>query len=727
LVQVFFALQNTPEVRLDLPGIAVSGIQPEGISSKFDLALLVAEENHGLRATVEYSTDLFDEGTVQRLAGHYETLLAQIVRAPDTRLADLHLLTPAEQDQFDQWNDTAKPPVDTTVHMLVTAQARRSPSSVAVSCAGRQLTYAELDSRANQLARVLRDHGAGTERLVGVCMDRSIELPVALLAVLKSGSAYLPLEPTYPNARLVTVIDDARPSIIVSTSKVSARLPRGLSSPVLLLDNDLVAGEMAAASPAPLPDVSHPDNLAYVMYTSGSTGSPKGVAVTHRGIVRLTTDAAVAADDVFLLLSTFAFDASTWEIWCSLGNGARLAVFPPDLSPIDNLETVLRRERVTMLFLTTGLFHELVDGRLDILRQVRHIWAGGDVMSVPAAERALAGMPETRVTNVYGPTETVTYSTTHLLGPATTSARSVPIGEPVANTQIHVLDGNMNRVPAGVPGELYVGGDKVARGYLDRPMLTAERFVPNPFGVGRLYRTGDRARYRPDGSLDFLGRLDNQVKIRGYRVEPEEIEAALRRHPLVQEAVVTVLGNDSSARVLVGTVLSTVIGTDRPDLRSFLAERLPEFMVPTRIRILQSVPMTPSGKVDRLAIARQEEATPMVADAPEPPADGVESALAGIWAEVLGTGAVGVQQNFFELGGNSLLLARVRNRIQDLIGRDVPLIEFFRYPTVAELARYLAGSAGPAMKIGGGHEQLRAGRERASRLRTLRSSGAGGA
>jgi amino acid adenylation domain-containing protein len=735
LVQVVFAVQNTPGGQLGFPGLSVSRITPQSVGSKFDLSLSLSPESDvdpagALRGVVEYSTDLFEFETVRRLTEHYEILLRGIVRTPNACLADLPVLTPAEQVLFDRTNATDQPVTETTVHELVAARASRSPDAVALCCGDVQLTYRELDARANQLARVLQGYGAGVDSLIGVCLRRSVQLPLVQLAVLKAGGAYVPLDPEYPVSRLRFILGDAAPAMVLTTQAASGCLPGDLGRPVLVLDAEEFAQEVAAASPAPLPRTARPDDLAYVMYTSGSTGVPKGVAVAHRGVTRLVTSERhwrPTPADVHLFMSPSAFDAATLQIWGALVSGGRLVVFPPELSPLQDLGAVVRRFGVTILVLVSGLFQEVANNALRDLRSVRLMMSAGDVMPVPATRRVLTELPDCELVNGYGPTEDTCLSTSHRVDRGAELAGSVPIGTPLAGTEIHVLDDWLNHAPVGVPGELYLGGAGLARGYLGRPGLTARSFVPSPSGEGaRLYRTGDRVRRLPGGALEFLGRTDGQVKIRGYRVEIGEIEAVLREHDSVHDAVVTVLGDSPATRRLVASVVGS------GDLRSFLAGRLPDFMVPARISVVEAFPMGPSGKIDRKAVAAAEEVAPRVSTAPARPGDATEAALSEIWGVVLDTGPVGVQQNFFELGGNSLLLARVRSRIRDRFGLDVPLVELFRQPTVAALAQYIRGGGeqglganSVAAPTGQPRSGLKAGRDRLSRLRALRSAGTG--
>ena len=694
IAQVAFAWHNSPPGELDLPGVEVRRLDPEITGAKFDLTLSIEAGDTDLRGTLEYDTDLFTADAMDRLIGHLNTLLNGIVTTPGARISELPLLTPAELGHRQQANLPAQAPNPArgagapTVPELVAHWVRHTPDAVAISCAGQHLTYAQLDRRATELAQRLCAGGAGPERVVGVCLRRGLDLPVALLAVLKAGAAYLPLEPDYPLAHQQFLIEDAAPVLIVGTPDTASRLS---STGIPVLDV-----EGPSVRPVPLPRV-WPDTLAYVMYTSGSTGTPKGVAVPHRGIVRLATDESAyrMRGEVLAQLAPFAFDAATFEIWGALANGGRLAVLPPGHNPIDDFGGFVSAEGVTTCFLTTALFHEIVTADPAQLGGLRQVLFGGEVMPAAVARTALAALPGVRLVHVYGPTETVTFCAAQPLDPAHPPTGLIPIGGPLAGGPLHVLDGAGQPVPVGVPGELHVEGIALSRGYLNRPGLTAERFVPSPFGRGaRLYRTGDLVRRRVDGALEFLGRRDGQVKIRGFRIETGEIEAVLRGHDTVHDAVVTVLGDDPATRRLV----ATVSGHPAADLRGYLAQRLPGHLVPDRISTVPGLPMSLTGKVDRQAIAAAEARQ---RDDGEPAAigDATTAQIARIWQDVLGCGPVGARANFFDLGGNSLLVARVRARIRDRFQRDVALVELFRYPTVAELADYLRHGAQPATTV----------------------------
>ena len=710
LVQVFFAGQNTPGGELELPGIEVSRVRPHSAGIQFDLALSLEELPEGaLRCVAEYSEDLFSADTVRRFVRHFETVLGAAVRAPGTPISGLSPLTARERAEAGR-RGPAAPCAGQSVHELVARQAALRPDAIALSYGDHQVTYGELETRASRVARQLIGLGAGPERLVGVCATRCLELPLMLLAVLKTGGSYLPLDPALPPARLRDLIGDTSPAAVLSIRAA------GVTVPGTVFLEDLEAGPDVAVSP---PRRAHPDALAYVMYTSGSTGRPKGVAVTHRGVLRLVTDPSwlpLGPEQVLFQQSPPSFDMATLEIWGALANGARLAVFPPGADPVTDTVEEVRAAGVTTLLLSTPLFHEIIRGGFDGLGRLRALLVGGDVLSPEDARHAVAGLPDCRIFNIYGPTEATTLSTVYPIGAEVPSP--VPIGEPVAGFEAYVLDRWYDPVPPGVPGELFLGGPALARGYLGQPAVTAAAFVPNPFGEpgSRLYRTGDRVRFVPGGTLEFLGRADHQVKIRGFRVEIEEVEAALRGHRDVREAVVTVLGDEQATRRLVASVVGGVpAGTG---VRDRLAARLPAYMVPSRISVVDELPRTPAGKPDRRAVALLEAALDAAAPVANTPLDDVEAKVAEVWGEVLCTALTDARVNFFDAGGNSLLLARVRSRLLDRFGRDVPLVELLRHPTVAALAAYLRdGRSGPAPRRPEGA------RARMNRQRALRSAG----
>ncbi len=514
---------------------------------------------------------------------------------------------------------------------------------------------------------------------------------IGLLAILKAGGACVPLDPDSPKERLKYMLGDAAVSVLLTTHRLG--MYTGDPRPVVVrLDTewDTIARE-SAENPV---SGATADNLAYIMYTSGSTGTPKGVCVPHRGVVRLvsgTSFARLTSQEVFLQLAPLAFDASTFEIWGCLLNGARLVVFPPHAPSLGELGQVLERYQVTTLWLTAGLFHQMVDSNIQGLRPVKQLLTGGDVVSLPHATRALHELRGCRLVNCYGPTEGTTFTSCYAVTDPDHLAGSVPIGRPIANTSVYILDPHLNPVPIGVYGELCIGGDGLAREYLNQPALTSERFIRHPFSDepgARLYRTGDLARYLPDGNIEFSGRLDHQVKIRGFRIEPGEIEAVLSQHSAVQETVVVARDDVHGDKRLVAYVVPRP--EQRPTvsvLRGFLKSKLPEHMVPSTFMLLDTLPLTANGKVDRQALPGDVGIRPHLVKAFVAPSSPAEKALAAIWAQVLGLEQVGIHDNFFELGGHSLLATQVIARLGDALQVELPLCRLFEAPTVSEFAQ----------------------------------------
>ncbi len=696
IFQVVFAFQNPYLEALELPGLALAPVDVGAGLSMFDLYLTVWEVPDGLASALEYASDLFDEAAAERLLKAFRVLLGGLVAEPERPVWEVPLLEESERAQVvEAWNRTSTAyPREACIHELFEEQAAMRPEAPALRFGGRVMTYGELDARAEELAERLRAAGVGPEVPVGLYVERSFEVVVGILGVLKAGGAYVPLDPAYPAERLAFMVADAGVAVVVTGEGVPpARWPVGVSLHGTLESRSAVeedrGGEDAPQRPRgarPQPATS-PENLAYVMYTSGSTGRPKGVAVTHRNVVRLVRETGYARfeGEVFLLLAPVAFDASTLEIWGPLLNGGCLVVYPPGAVDLRELGTVLREEEVSTLWLTAGLFHQMVEEEGESLRGLRQVLAGGDVLS-PAHVRKVLGEGLVLV-NGYGPTEGTTFTCCHRMREAP-EGTSVPIGRPIANTRVYLLGRGGMPVPVGFPGELCAGGDGLARGYWNQPERTAERFVPDPFGQGeRLYRTGDLARYRASGEIEFLGRIDAQVKIRGYRIEPGEIEAALAGHPGVREAAVVVRAGGGD-KVLVGCV---VAGEPRPassDLAAWLRERLPEPMVPSGFVFLEELPLTPNGKVDRRVLAALRP--PETEEEYLPPQTPAEERLALLWSELLGRERVGRGDSFFALGGHSLLAARLVSRIRRDMGMELPLRAVFEAPTLAALAVRLA-------------------------------------
>jgi myxalamid-type polyketide synthase MxaB len=702
-------LMEESEAHIRLSGLEVEALPFEQRDAQFDLAVQLAEVDGGLATAFQYNTDLFDAATITRLLDHWETLLGAIVTGPGRRLSELSPLTAAEQRLLAEWNATAAPyPRDRCIHELFEAQAAKTPAAVAVVFEGQQLTYAELNRRANRLARRLRGLGVGPEVLVGLCVERSPAMVVGLLGILKAGGAYVPLDPAYPPERLAFMLDDSRAPVLVTQKHLAERFA-GCVTKVVCLDAD--GGPMDTADGENLPCLTGPGNLAYVIYTSGSTGKPRGVLVPHRGVVNHNADCVqrygLRPGDRVLQFASLSFDTAAEEIFPAWMAGATVVLRqdPTALSLADFLRFV-DEERVTLLDLPTSYWHlwmaELARAPLPLPSALRWVIAGGDKV-LPERFAAWQQYVGGRVgfSNGYGPTEAtiqaVTYEVAAGQEPACQGG-AVPIGRPIRNVRAHVLGAHLQLVPIGVAGELFLGGPCVARGYVNHPELTAAKFLADPFTGepgARLYRTGDLVRWRPDGHLEFLGRIDHQVKIRGFRVELGEIEAALAEHPGVRDAVVLAREDVPGDKRLVAYVVARAPETFAlGDLRGFLKQRLPGYMVPSAFVALATLPLTPNGKLDRKALpapepARNEADRPYVA-----PRTGTESLLADLWAEVLGVEQVGVTDNFFELGGDSILSLHLLARAGQAGLRLTPR-QMYQHQTIAELAA--AAGTGPVV------------------------------
>ncbi|WP_323798314.1 amino acid adenylation domain-containing protein [Nisaea sp.] len=604
-------------------------------------------------------------------------------------------------------------PLDSTVAALFLEQATAHPGDVAVSSEGRNLTYGELDLRSNRLAHYLKDTAEIADgALITVCLDRSPELIVALLGILKAGAAYLPLDPSYPADRLRFMLEHSGASALITHMDASGNLPESDICRILL-DRD--GAEIARAPVTPLPPVSGADagdRLAYVMYTSGSTGRPKAVAVPQRGIVRLVKGSDYAdfgTDQVFLQYAPISFDAATLEIWGPLLNGARLALAPRGKQSLADLGDTIACEGVTTLWLTGGLFNVMIDEYPQSLKPLRQLLVGGEALSVPHIQKALEALPACRLVNGYGPTENTTFSCCFRIEPGDYRG-AIPIGSPIANSTAYILDAEMRILPPGAAGELYVGGDGLALGYWNDPALTAERFVANPFAGHdlpeerpgeRLYRTGDLACWRSDGSIEFLGRMDDQLKIRGFRIEPGEIEVALHQFPGVTSAVVHAwdagkAATEEDRRVLIAHYAAATGTIDETALRAHLHATLPDFMVPTHLTRVDKLPLNPNGKIDRAALPPPIPQPDKDDAASEPPSGETEGALATIWEDLLGLSPIGVHDDFFALGGHSLMAAKMVSVLEKQFGVTLPLTSIFTHPTV----RQLAGAVLDAAKFG---------------------------
>jgi amino acid adenylation domain-containing protein len=623
-------------------------------------------------------------------------LLEGMAADPTQRISVLPLLTPPERHTLVQaWNATATEyPRDRCIHELFAEQARRTPDAVALVCGEQRLGYGELNARANQLAHHLLALGVGPDAPVGVYLERSVEMVTAVLAVLKAGGAYLPLDPAYPRERIRFMLQDAAAPVAITCEAWLEHLA-GCATRVVGLERAQADIErLPVEDPA---NRTRPDQLANIIYTSGSTGAPKGVEVPHRGVTRLVFGCDYAhfgPDEVFLQLAPMSFDASTFELWGALLHGATCVLFPERIPSTSLLAEVIAKHGVTTLWLTSSLFNAIIDEAPQTLTGIRQLLTGGEALSLAHVRRALELLPATQLINGYGPTESTTFTCCYAIPRSLDpNLGSVPIGRPLGNTRVYLLDAHRQPVPSGVAGELYIGGDGLARGYRRRPELTAERFVPDPFSAepaARLYRTGDLARWLADGNLEFLGRIDQQVKIRGFRIEPGEIEAVLERHERVRAALVVA----HRERLVAYVVFGAGGAVEESDLRRHAAEVLPEYMVPSVYVQLEALPLTPNGKVDRQALPEPVVKRLEAGEAEEGPRTQLEETLAGIWNALLGLESIGRQDNFFALGGHSLLATRVMSRVGAAFGVELSVRVLFDNPTIAGLAAAVDAAAG---------------------------------
>jgi amino acid adenylation domain-containing protein len=710
--QVMFTLQNAPAPRLDLPGLDLSPVESPARAARFDWSLSLTAAEAGIGGYLEYNTDLFDPATIRRALGHLATLLGGAAADPSRRLSELPLLPAAERRQIlAEWNATAEPAWEGPVDALFAAQAARTPEAVAVICRGEPLTYGELGARADRLASRLRALGVGPETPVALAMERSLEMVVGLLGIWKAGGAYLPLDPAYPRERLAYMLEDSGAPVLVTHGAEGDPLAGdfargGWTGEVVCLGP---GGGLPGPSEEPVVAGTGPDHLAYILYTSGSTGRPKGVQVTHRALANflgsMRREPGLSSGDVLVAVTSLSFDIAGLELWLPLAAGARVVLATrPETADGLLLRALVEEWGGTVLQGTPATWRLLIEAG----------WRGGAGFKAlcggeafPPALAAELGERAGSIWNLYGPTETTIWSAVAEVRDLAAGA-PVPVGRPIDATRIHLL-GRLGPhgepVPAGVAGELLIGGAGLARGYLARPDLTAEKFVPDPFAAApgeRLYRTGDLARYRPDGRLECLGRLDAQVKVRGFRIELGEIEAVLALHPAVAQAAVAARG-EGEARGLVAYVVprSADQPLDAGELRAALRRSLPDYMVPAIVMELAALPLTPNGKVDRRALPAPERSRPAAGYAP--PRTPAEEILAGVWERVLGlagegadeTARVGIHDNFFDLGGHSVLAIQIVARAREA-GLLLTPIQIFQRPTIAELAELAAAAPSPA-------------------------------
>lgn len=731
LFQTMFVFQDAPLQALELPGLKLTPSIVDSGFAEFDLTLFLEDTKQGLMGALEYNTDLFGADTINRMIGHWQTLLAGIVSHPDEKISQLPLLTKFEENQLlVDWNQTTTDYAkDQCIHQLFEAQVERTPNAVAVVFADQQLTYRELNEKANQLAHYLQKLGVQPEVPVGICVERSLEMAIAILAILKAGGAYVPIDPNYPQERVAYILANSQALVLLTQEKLIKELPEHQAC-VVCLDTDWQA--ISQESQSNCFSNTGCENLAYVIYTSGSTGRPKGVLITHKSLVNFTEVAIgeykLTEGDRVLQFASISFDAAAEEIYPCLTCGGTLVLRTDEM--LSDGQTFLQKcqdLKLTVLDLPTAYWQQLMSdiatAHLRLPDSLRLVIIGGEQAQGKQVEiwRNCVGDRQELI-NTYGPTEATVVTTTYKLplAPTDNPSLKIPIGRPIPNAQTYVLDKYLQPVPVGVVGELYISGVGIARGYLNRPDLTADKFIPHPFSNqpgARLYKTGDLVRYRQDGNIEFLGRIDNQVKVRGFRIELGEIESVLSQHPAVREVVVLAREEKAGNKRLVAYIVPNkqgreqedlIAGSDRPqsetpkqeaqdldnsnihhsalshDLRNFVKEKLPEYMIPAAFVFLEVMPLTPNGKVNLQTLPAPEQQTPEIASAFIAPETTVEKQLAAIWAQVLGREKVGINDNFFELGGDSILSLQVVSKAREA-GLQLTPKQIFQYQTIAEL------------------------------------------
>ncbi|MEA5505979.1 amino acid adenylation domain-containing protein [Halotia wernerae UHCC 0503] len=702
LFQVMFVFQDAPMLALQLPNLTLAPLMIDNGTAKFDLTLYVEDTKQGLIGFLEYNNELFHADTINRMVGHFQTLLESIVANCDSfqrgeahrSIYKLPLLTPTEQHQllveFNQ--NTLKishGQLEQCLHHLIEEQVEKTPDAIAVVFADEKLTYRELNNRANQLAHYLQLFGVKAEERVCICLERSLEMVVGLLGILKAGGVYVPIDPSYPLERLVFLLEDSQAPLLLTQQEILTKLPT-YQGQAICLDTDW---ENIAQYSKDNPNTKiTSDNLAYIIYTSGSTGKPKGAMNTHQGICNrllwMQQAYQLTAIDTVLQKTPFSFDVSVWEFFWTLITGARLVIAKPEghKDSVYLVNLIAEKSITTLHFVPSMLQVFLETPGVEKIKSLTRFICSGEALPF-ALQQRFFDILDAELHNLYGPTEAA-IDVTFWKCQEESDKSIVPIGRPIANTQIYLLDSHLQPVPIGVSGELHIGGVGVARGYLNRPDLTDEKFIPNPFSnqpESRLYKTGDLARYLPDGNIEYLGRIDHQVKIRGFRIELGEIETVLCQHLAVREAVVVQENQSLVAYVVFHQNTAHSIN----ELRNYLQQHLPEYMIPSTFMLLDSLPLTPNGKVDRRALPTPEQTRPELKQTFVAPRNPTEEILAGIWIKILGIEQLGIHDNFFDLGGHSLLATQVISQVRKAFGLEIPLRDLFASPTVAELAKHI--------------------------------------
>ena len=690
LFQVNFIYQRDFVHPWDFGGVRMKPIPSKSPGAMYDLNIFLVERAEGWRVSCEYNAGLYQEQTVLQLLEHFERLARAICDDHRRPVSEFGLLTPAEEDRLlHDWNSTRSDyPQQHCVHRLFEEQAQRSPDKTAVICGRETVKYAQLNARANQLARYLQSRGLGPETLAGICVDRSVNMLVAVMAVLKTGAAYVPLDPSFPPERLAFMAEDAGLKLLITEERYAGLI--NCPAPAVLLDAE--RSQIAKFDAANLAGPSCVESVAYLIYTSGSTGKPKGVSVPHQALVNLLwavlREPGIGSEDRVLAVTTLSFDIAGLELFAPILAGARVVIATrAAASDAAQLRTLLADSNATILQATPATWRMLIDAGWQGTPNLKML-CGGEALDPSLASALLKRGGE--LWNMYGPTETTIWSSWSRVA---AENEPITIGRPAPNQQFYVLDAKLNPVPPAVPGELCIGGDGVALGYHKRPDLTADRFIPNPFASGRIYRTGDRARYRQDGTVEVLGRMDSQVKIRGFRIELGDVEAALSACPGIRSAAVTVRDDGAGMKILAGYFVPEVTGAEISDqIRAHLRQRLPDYMIPAHLVPLAVLPKTPNGKIDRKALPDPDEVRQSSATPAETPYDALETTLIGIWESVLGIRPINRKDNFFEIGGHSVLAARMFARMEKVIGKSLPLATLFQGPTIEKLAALLRDS-----------------------------------
>ncbi len=692
------ALQHQTSDDVTLTQADTSADKHENKMTRFDIEMYLKDDGRNLGIEFICNKQLFDDNTVQNMLGHYVSLLEQFVKQPEEPISTYSLLNYESRLKIlNQWNQTRSAyPRHKTVAELFEEQVDLTPAATAIIYRQQSLTYEELNQKSNQLAHYLISCGVKAELMVGLCLERGLDLIISILAITKAGGVYVPLDAEYPLQRLSFMLEDVKGNILLTQSKLLDRFP-GFSGHSICIDKQWPDIENEKLD-NPCVDVSA-TNLIYVMYTSGSTGQPKGVCIEHKSVARLVRETnfiKIDAADTFLLLAPVSFDASTLEIWGSLLNGAKLVIYPEQKISLDRLGHVLQENAVSILWLTSVLFSQMVEQQLASFKGVKTLLAGGEVLSLTHVKNYLSFLQENsllehHLVNGYGPTENTTFSCCHVMDADTVLSTTVPIGKPISNTTVYILDENKNPVPPGINGELYIGGDGLARGYLNQHELTHEKFVDKAFDGGenlRLYRTGDLVRYTDEGNIVFIGRIDNQIKLRGYRIELGEIETLISGMEDISEALVMLREDDSGDKRLVAyLLLKNKENDDISAVREYCQNNLPSYMVPSAFVVLDSLPVNSNGKIDRKALPMPDDIRGSLSNVYTAPGTQVEQQLAAIWCRVLKLEQVGIHDDFFDMGGHSLMATQVVSRVREVLNVDLPVAEIFSFPTVAELAK----------------------------------------